>query len=34
MCARNKCPDGNINAPVCDENIVSPFATITPMREL
>ena len=32
--ARNKCPDGNINEPVCDENIVSPFATITPIREL
>ena len=33
MWACNKCPDGNVRTPMCDEKMVSPFATVTPIRE-
>jgi hypothetical protein len=34
MCARNKCPDGSVKYPMCDERIVWPFATVTPILEV
>ena len=33
ICARNEYPDGIFRKPVCEDIIVCPFATVTPIRE-